>query len=786
MSAPPLVSVVVAAHDHAAFIRRALDSVLAQEPFGGTLEVVVVDDGSTDATPEVLRGYAGRVRIIRQDNRGHLGAFNRGIAEAKGTYIALLDGDDEWLPDKLRRQVALLEADPALGMVYGDMQVVDADGAVLVDSFQRDRCIEHRRGGAAAFGYLMAHNFAQTSTIVVRSALRERFHPIPDWGRAQDWWIALQVSLAADVAPVGGQVVRYRQHGANLYLHDDRVREAQLRARELELRRWTFARARERGVAIEDLVRAYRELQRCVATAAAGTGRHPHDLAPDRVERAAAAEALLTGAVQAARAGDHVRAARDAVAVLADFPRDAHAIATLDRAVRALAGAPAPTEPRPAPAPDPLAGARAFVTLAFAAELQDDPGLLAAYAGAFGDEDDATLAVHALGADDDAAVAGLLAALGAAGVDPAAGPDILVVNQPAGEASEAALARGAHAVLTRRAAPARFAALPATAAPDALRALATARWAAAPLDVAITICPPDWASAPGWGDTHFAQALATELRRRGHRPHVAVVHEWDGAEVAACDVALHLRGLWPAVPRPGQRSLLWVISHPELVGGAECDRYDHVFVASATDAERLAALTSTPVSVLEQATDPAVFFPEPDPAAAHEVAFVGNSRGVLRRALADLLPTDRDLAVWGAGWEGLIDGRHVVAPHLANDAVRRVYTSAGVVLNDHWDDMRERGYVSNRVYDALACGAALLSDDVAGLRERFGDTVATFAGRGELHAQLDRLLDVPGARAAAAARGRELVLAGHTFGHRVDALLAVIAQQASAPLAATR
>jgi spore maturation protein CgeB len=180
-----------------------------------------------------------------------------------------------------------------------------------------------------------------------------------------------------------------------------------------------------------------------------------------------------------------------------------------------------------------------------------------------------------------------------------------------------------------------------------------------------------------------------------------------------------------------------------------------------------------PVAVLEQATDPAVFFPEADPAHARELVFVGNSRKVMRRVLADLLPTDRDLAVWGGDWDGLIDPRHVVGTYLPNDAVRRAYSSAGIVLNDHWDDMRAHGFASNRLYDAVACGALVLSDRLEGLEERFGGAVVTYETRAELHELIEHFLANPAERVARGTAGRELVLAEHTFARRVDALLAL-------------
>jgi len=154
---------------------------------------------------------------------------------------------------------------------------------------------------------------------------------------------------------------------------------------------------------------------------------------------------------------------------------------------------------------------------------------------------------------------------------------------------------------------------------------------------------------------------------------------------------------------------------------------------------------------------------------------------VLRPVPRDLLPTGHDLAIWGANWNGLIDTTYVVGEHVPNDELRRVYSSAGIVLNDHWDDMREHGYISNRIYDALACGAFVVSDDVPGLSERFGDAVACYGSAEELRELVDRFLADPGECRRRGALGRELVTAQHTFARRVDELLALVEKHVSGP-----
>ncbi len=294
------------------------------------------------------------------------------------------------------------------------------------------------------------------------------------------------------------------------------------------------------------------------------------------------------------------------------------------------------------------------------------------------------------------------------------------------------------------------------------------------LSFCLKIGAPNREVAPRWGDLHYAESLARELRRRGHRVSVQTLDEWEDEDGLSYDVVIHLKGLSRFHPKPGQFNLLWSISHPEVLTGEECDGYDLIAVASPLFAAQLRERTRTPVVVLEQATDPWVMRPDPAPELAHELVYVANSRNVLRPIARDLLPTEHDLAIWGTGWEPLIDTSRLIAEHLPNAELHRVYSSAGIVLGDHWEDMRVHGYISNRVYDALACGALVLSDDVPGLAERFGDAVAVYRSREELRDLIERFLADPAERARRGAAGRAAVLAEHTFAHRVDELLACV------------
>ncbi|HYL81892.1 MAG TPA: glycosyltransferase, partial [Candidatus Acidoferrum sp.] len=118
MKDAPLVSVIIPTYNSAGFVVEAVRSVLAQTH--SPVEIIVVDDGSTDATAESLRPYAERIRYLYQQNRGVAAARNAGIAVARGDLLAFLDADDMWVPDKLERQLACLDRRPQVGVTHAD------------------------------------------------------------------------------------------------------------------------------------------------------------------------------------------------------------------------------------------------------------------------------------------------------------------------------------------------------------------------------------------------------------------------------------------------------------------------------------------------------------------------------------------------------------------------------------------------------------------------------------------------------------------------------------------
>lgn len=199
----PLVSCIVPVYNGARFIAEAIASILAQD--WRPIEVIVVDDGSTDTTPEILAGFGAPVRVIRQDNAGPVVARNRGIAAATGEFLSFLDADDTWVPGKLGRQVGFLLAEPALGFCVGQVQnfwedEVADEGERLGDSV-RARPIA---------GYV-------TGTLVVRREVAGRVGPFDvslAHGDSADWFQrAAQLGVRGELLPE--VLLRRRLHLAN-------------------------------------------------------------------------------------------------------------------------------------------------------------------------------------------------------------------------------------------------------------------------------------------------------------------------------------------------------------------------------------------------------------------------------------------------------------------------------------------------------------------------------------------------------------------------------------------
>ncbi|RSZ60472.1 glycosyltransferase [Massilia atriviolacea] len=299
------------------------------------------------------------------------------------------------------------------------------------------------------------------------------------------------------------------------------------------------------------------------------------------------------------------------------------------------------------------------------------------------------------------------------------------------------------------------------------------------LRFAIKIGVPAMDQREQWGDWHFALGIKRALEKRGHVARIDILPDWYSGLAAADDVVIVLRGLSQYQPQPTAINLAWLISHPDEVTVTELQQYDHAFVASTSFAAWLGERMGDQVSPLLQCTDPALFYPELDEELeVPEVVFVGNSRGQLREVVQYALAGGVDFSVYGGLWEGILPPQMVRATYIPNQRLRHYYSAARVVLNDHWSDMRSQGFISNRLFDAGACGATIVSDDMQACRALFGDAVHYYSTPDNLADEVAKLQRGKTKTDKGGKRLRELIINHHTFQHRVDEILQVVARLA--------
>ncbi len=230
-----------------------------------------------------------------------------------------------------------------------------------------------------------------------------------------------------------------------------------------------------------------------------------------------------------------------------------------------------------------------------------------------------------------------------------------------------------------------------------------------------------------WGDTHFARALASALRQRGQEVVIDHRGEFSRSSAHHDDVELVLHGLEAYKSSFENISIGWAISHPEMLSRREASHYDRLLAASVTWSQDKSELWGIDVEPMLQATDPSLFHPDRAVAdTGHPVLFVGSSRKVYRPIVRDSVEAGVPISVYGDLWGRFVPQRYVKARYLDNTQLGAAYRSAGVVLNDHWEDMRELGFLSNRLFDAVASGARVVTDDAAGLEGIFGPSVQVY------------------------------------------------------------
>jgi len=250
---------------------------------------------------------------------------------------------------------------------------------------------------------------------------------------------------------------------------------------------------------------------------------------------------------------------------------------------------------------------------------------------------------------------------------------------------------------------------------------------------AIKTSVPAGPSGQGWGDLYFANEIAASLTKLGHTARVDFRNDVIHSDSANDDVVLVLRGVERIRPQAGAINLLWIISHPSRISKDEVKSFDSVFAASNGWAKKASKRFGLEVRSLLQATNPDKFNPTvADPDTGEEILFLGNTRNEFRQIIRDCVEAGISPAIYGKDWDRFVSKELIKGSFVPNEDVAGMYRSAGVVLNDHWADMAKHGFLSNRLFDAAASGARVVSDDVAGIDEVFGESVAVYRTPSEL------------------------------------------------------
>ncbi len=227
----PLVTVLICNYNYGQYIRESVESALGQT--WKNIEVIVVDDGSTDASRNALAEYQGRIKTILKDNGGQASAFNVGVAAAKGDIICFLDSDDRWHPDKVSIVVQKYK-EGDYGLVCHDLALIDNEGELLGDVYSNYTKVDLKEGTAIdilvenEYGWI----FCPTAGMSLPAGLALDIFPLPEakWKICADMPMAFMAACLSPVGVVRESLGYYRLHGnngfASFHENEDAIRSA--------------------------------------------------------------------------------------------------------------------------------------------------------------------------------------------------------------------------------------------------------------------------------------------------------------------------------------------------------------------------------------------------------------------------------------------------------------------------------------------------------------------------------------------------------------------------------
>ena len=217
VNSPPLISVIIPTHNYGAFIRETIESVFLQDYPTDRVELIIVDDGSTDNTKEIVQEYAGRVTYLYEEHRGVAAARNKGMSLANGEIITFLDADDVWVSGRTRRVAETFNKYPDMGIVYHTFDVIDSGGRTVYKNFYGTFLAKKNHSGPLLTRIIKGHVFCGGSSFSFRRALLKELYPIPeDMRRGVDFYLTAVASCYAQAVYLPEILGKYRLHHKNI------------------------------------------------------------------------------------------------------------------------------------------------------------------------------------------------------------------------------------------------------------------------------------------------------------------------------------------------------------------------------------------------------------------------------------------------------------------------------------------------------------------------------------------------------------------------------------------
>ncbi len=214
----PFVSVLIDTYNHEEFIEQAIVSVLEQDFSASDCEILVVDDGSTDRTPEIIKKFGPRVTHLPKKNGGQGSAFNFGVPKCRGEIVAFLDADDWWEKSKLSTVVSAFESNAEIGAIGHGLYEVDENGKRLFLNVPDREYPCHLRNPEEARQFLELRSFLGTSRLAIRRSVLEKIFPLPDAMLIEaDEFMATHAVAVSGCLVLALPLTSYRIHSGNQF-----------------------------------------------------------------------------------------------------------------------------------------------------------------------------------------------------------------------------------------------------------------------------------------------------------------------------------------------------------------------------------------------------------------------------------------------------------------------------------------------------------------------------------------------------------------------------------------